>query len=265
MITGATSVYALLGHPVRHSPSPALHNRWFAAAGIDAVYVALPAQSAPALAAVRTLGLAGANVTIPLKEVAVAQVDVLEPSADIAGAVNTLWWDGSSLVGANTDGAGFVRSLADDGVPIAGRSVVVVGAGGAARGIAAACMANGVGELTVLNRTEARAHDLVARLATQWPDARLQAAPLDSEQLRGADLVAVTVSADVALDPTTTADHCHWIDISTAERPPSVLRARAAGRTARNGMGMLMWQAALAFERWTGALPLIEAPRLGES
>lgn len=250
MITGRTPVYALLGDPVRDSPSPRLHNRWLHALGIDGVYVALPTRTPEPVAAFRALGLAGANVTVPLKEVAAGQVDRCTATAEAAGAVNTLWWDGRSLVGDNTDGAGFVRALQRDGIDLQGTRAAIVGAGGAARGIAAACLDAGVTELTLLNRTVERAERLVERL--ERPGARLTATGLDSSALAGAEIVAVTVNADVPLDPSECAPRCHWTDIGYRAPNASTVRARAIGHRVRDGMAMLVWQAAFAFERWTG-------------
>lgn len=239
MITGATRTFALLGHPVRQSRSPELHAGWFREHGIDGVYVALdvPAASGEQLVgAVRTLGLAGVNLTVPHKERVVPHLDRLEPAAAAAGAVNTLYWDGGNLVGANTDGEGLLRSLAARGVDVAGRRAAVIGAGGAGRGVAHALAAAGVDGLTVLNRTLARAEAVARELPRATP------APLDAD-LDGFELVVVCTAAPVAL---TRPAGATWIDISTGTP---------------EGLAMLCWQGALAFERWTGVRPDAEAAR----
>ena len=273
MITGATPVYALFGHPVHRSLSPALHNAWFAELGIDGVYVALDCRDqdgADVVTAMRTLSLAGANVTVPLKQGVVPAVDVLESSAAAAGAVNTLYWEAGSLVGANTDGEGLLMALAHDGVEVRGARAAIVGAGGAARGIAHALLSAGVDRLSVLNRTPGRAEDLVSQARSQWPDARLQAGALVNDGLAGADLVIVTVppSATEALpvDPAVLAPRATWCDISyNGLVPPSSRRARVLGHRILDGLGMLCWQAALAFERWTGQRPNAESARSRQS
>ena len=157
--TGRTATYALLGHPVARSRSPALHGALFAAAGIDAVYVCMdidPTAAEDAIRAVRTLGLAGVNLTVPLKESVLPHLDGVTPTAAVAGAVNTLFWDGSRLMGDNTDGAGLLDAVHEAG----GRwdaPAVVLGAGGSARAVAAALLADGCPRVKLLNRTQDRA------------------------------------------------------------------------------------------------------------
>ena len=253
MITGATRTFALLGHPIAASRSPELHNAWAREHGIDAVYVALDVSETRGegvVSAVRTLGLAGVNLTVPLKERVMRHLDRLEPAAAAAGAVNTLYWDGGRLAGANTDGEGLLRSLAAGGTEVSGRRVAVIGAGGAGRGVAAAMVAAGVDELRLLNRTVGRARAVAEALS----DRRVTAGPLDAD-LGGIELVVVCTSAPPSRAATPGA--ATWIDIST--RTPEGLR-------------MLCWQGALAFERWTGVRPDAEAawarltlPRSGDS
>ncbi|MGH9049714.1 MAG: shikimate dehydrogenase family protein, partial [Acidimicrobiia bacterium] len=128
----------MVGDPVEHSRSPAMHNAAFAALGLDWVYVAFPTPAGRGDAAVRAvldLGLAGLNVTMPHKDAAAAACDDLMPEAAALDAVNTVVVDGRRLVGHNTDGAGFLRALADEGVRVDGKRVLVLGAGGGARAI----------------------------------------------------------------------------------------------------------------------------------
>ncbi|MEZ4240348.1 MAG: shikimate dehydrogenase [Myxococcota bacterium] len=257
----ATRLYAVLGRPVRHSGSPALHNAWFAALGVDAVYLALEVPAGAedrAVDAVRTLGLAGANLTVPLKERAVAAVDRLDPAAAAVGAVNTLAWaDDGALVGHNTDVDGFARSLAAAGVDLAGRDAVVLGAGGAARAVATAIARAGPARLRIAARRADAADALCAALPV-----RAEPAPIATGAIAGADLVVVATSgradAVAALDPAVLADGAAWADLNYWDPDPVGLRAAAARgcRTVR-GDGMLRWQAALAFERWTGTLPQV--------
>ncbi|MGB8860002.1 MAG: hypothetical protein WCC60_12135, partial [Ilumatobacteraceae bacterium] len=139
MITGATRVAAVIGSPVRHSLSPALHNAAFAQLGVDWVYTAFdvaPGRAQSAIDAMRALGLGGLSVTMPHKEAVAQSVDSLDAAAEALRSVNTVvpQADGT-LKGYSTDGAGFVASLADAGVLVAGRTVCVLGAGAAARSI----------------------------------------------------------------------------------------------------------------------------------
>jgi len=252
MITARTPTYALLGDPVAASRSPALHNGWFAHHDVDGVYVALrvPATDGAALVqAFRTLGLAGANLTVPHKVAAVPHVDALEPTARRAGAVNTLWWDRDVLTGANTDGDGLLAALHETGVTVCGRTATVVGTGGAGRGVAEALLRAGVDRLTLRNRTAHRAEDLAAQLGD-----RVTAGPLTGAI--GTDLVVVCTSADTALTPAPAPPGAVWCDIRVGATPPRPSAAAARhGYRVLDGAGMLRWQAALAFERWTGISP----------
>ena len=260
-ITGRTSVYALLGHPVVDSPSPTLHNGWFAEAGIDSVYVALPVREpAGVVPAVRRLSLAGANVTVPLKQAVVADLDHLDDRAAAAAAVNTIYRDGDRLIGTNTDGDGLCLHLAACGIDVAGRRAVVIGAGGAGRGIAAALLRWGVDDLRILNRTPHRGAALVEHLAARFPAARLRAEGITDAGAEGAEIVVVCTSARASAmavpDPNVLAAGAIWYDINYL--PPASVgstSARAAGLRVFDGWGMLCWQAALAFEQWTGVRP----------
>ncbi|HHO52650.1 MAG TPA: shikimate dehydrogenase [Deltaproteobacteria bacterium] len=263
MISGRTAVHALLGHPVANSPSPELHNGWFAEHGLDGIYVALDvdAASGPSIVgALRTLSLAGANVTVPLKEHVVQGVDRLELAAAAAGAVNTLWWDGPQLVGANTDGEGLCLALAAEGITIASRRAAVIGAGGAARGIASALLAAGVSELALLNRSPARAEAVADHLAQGPRRSRVRVGPIHSDEIAGVELLVSTIpgitGALERLDPEALAPGSVWYNVNYRNTESDVSsRARIAGHRVLDGWGMLCWQAALAFERWTGVRP----------
>ena len=153
----------MIGDPVRHSLSPILHNAAFRACDLDWVYLAMEVRAgngAAALRAMRTLGLGGMSVTMPHKADVAAAVDRLSPVARRLGAVNCVRWDGDELVGENTDGAGFLRSLAEDaGFDPSGRRCLVVGAGGAARAVVLALAEAGALEVGVLNRSADRARE----------------------------------------------------------------------------------------------------------
>ncbi|MEN0065830.1 MAG: shikimate dehydrogenase [Myxococcota bacterium] len=262
MIRGSTAVYGLLGHPVKASHSPQLHNAWFQHFGIDAVYVTfdVPAPGEGLIDAVRTLGLAGANVTVPHKTHIIAQLDGLGPTARALGAVNTLVWEGDRLVGRNTDAPGWLADLRHRGMAIAGRKTVIVGTGGAGRAIAGAVLGAGVRELRLVNRTPSRAHTLVEELRPRFADATIEPAAWSSDSLADADLVVVATAGRPGsldeLDPSRCASGAVWCDLDyRSPEPPSSTRARAAGCHVVDGMGMLWWQAALAFEAWTGFVP----------
>ena len=250
MISGGTRVLALLGHPVAHSRSPALHNGWLCSLGIDAVYVALDAG--PALrrgeridpAVVVRSGLWGANITIPLKRSCTP--DRLEAHAAATGAVNTLYWDGDTLVGANTDVDGFRISTEASLGPLAGRRCLVLGAGGAARAVVRGLLEAKVDGVDVAGRTH---RDLgVPFLA------------LDRADPTPYDLVVNTLPGPardlVAALPLPTGADAAWIDLNYwDDDPPQAHAAAAAGVRFLDGHGMLEAQARASFRRWTGQEP----------
>lgn len=278
-ITGTTRLCFVLGHPVAHSLSPAMHNAGFAALGLPFVYLpwAVPPEGlAAAAAAFRAMeNFAGANVTVPHKERIRAFLDALSPEAEAVGAVNTVVPRDGLLVGHNTDGGGFVASLREEkGVDPRGARVLLIGAGGGAKGVAYALAAHGAAEITVANRSAGRAEGLVGGLATQFPGCQFLALALQSpklaEAVRSADVLINATSVGLipgetlpldleGLGPTTLV--CDVI-----YRPPETALLRAArerGCRVLNGLGMLLHQGAAAFQLFTGAAPPLDAMRAG--
>jgi shikimate dehydrogenase len=263
MIRGTTQLYGLVGRPVRRSASPGLHNAWFAHYGIDAVYLALEVPEGAdggVLLALRTLGVAGANVTVPLKRALLSQVDTLEPLAQAAGAVNTLVREGDRWVGANTDVEGYCRSLEEAGESLAGRDARILGTGGAARAVAVGLASRGARRVVVLGREPAKAQAIVDELAPRFPAVLFGTGPLVTEALRDADLCTVATSGRPPvleqLDPRVLASRALWVDLNYWDpHPPGFSRAQAAGHRTLSGHAMLEWQARLAFSLWTGRLP----------
>jgi shikimate dehydrogenase len=266
-VGAGTRVAGVIGDPVRHSASPALHNAAYAALGLDYVYVAfaVPAgRGGDAVRAMPVLGLVGLNVTMPHKADAALACDELSPAAAMLGAVNTVITrpDGR-LWGDSTDGEGFVRALHDEGIDPAGRSVLVLGAGGAARALVLA-----------LGRSGAR-----VVVAARRPDAARDAATLaPGGEGRGLDgLEACVASVDVVVnatplgmsgetppfDPAALDGHHAVMDlVYHPARTPLLVAAEARGvRTAANGLGMLVHQAALAFHAMTGRDAPLDAMR----
>ena len=263
--TGSTRVAGVIGDPVRHSLSPALHNAAFAELGLDWTYLAfeVPAgQGAGAVAAMRTLGIDGLSVTMPHKDAVAAAVDALSPAAALLGAVNCVRRDGDRLIGENTDGAGFLRSLRTQaGVDPAGLRVVVLGAGGAARAVIVALAAEGA-LVTVVNRSPdaaARAAALGAEAGGAAAEAAGGAAVGGPEAVRNADVVVnatplgMTEGDPLPIDPALLSDGQIVVDlIYRPERTPLLDAAAQAGATPLNGVGMLLYQAAEQFTLWTG-------------
>lgn len=173
-ITGRTQIVGVIGDPIAHSRSPAMHNAAFAELGMDWVYVPFCVRRQDLREAVRgfrAIGVRGINATIPHKEALVSAVDELSDEAAFVGAVNTLAFcrDGR-IRGDNTDSRGFLAGLGDAGIPLpVGRRAVVLGAGGAARAVTAALGGAQVGELVIANRTLAKAEALAAEIRTRLP------------------------------------------------------------------------------------------------
>lgn len=260
-ITGKTAVFALLGSPVRHSRSPAIHNALIAHVGLDAVYVCLDVRSGPLRPILA--GLAGANLTVPLKVEALGALDALTPVAQAIGAVNTVYREGERLVGDNTDALGFVRGLEEAWGPLEAEHAVVLGAGGAARAVVAGLAERGVPHITVVNRTEARAQALIADLGDRWPTA-LEARPFDASALEGADLVVNSTSGPARplverLSVEGLASQAIWCDLNYWDPdPPHFAECKARGLRVLDGLPMLVHQALLAFARFTGQTPPAE-------
>lgn len=256
--------FAVIGNPIAHSRSPDIHARFAQQLNIDLVYERLLAPLDGFDATVDAFfadGGRGLNVTVPFKEQAWnrAQAD-LTPRARDAGAVNTLWREEGVLVGCNTDGVGLLRDLQRLGVRLAGAHVLVVGAGGAARGAVATLRDAGCASLHVANRTVARAHALVTDLGVRG--APLAASDLAGAQRPGGWNVVVNATAsglqDAAPDlpPGIYAPNAWAYDMVYGPRPtPFMLAAASAGAHTADGLGMLVEQAAESFFLWHGVRP----------
>jgi shikimate dehydrogenase len=258
----------LLGYPVGHSLSPQMHGAAFSALGIDADYAVWethPTQLATHVGALRGQKFLGANVTIPHKEQVVALLDEVSPLALRAGAVNTIVKRGTTLRGENTDIGGFLWPLRAGGAALDRWRVTLLGAGGAARGVAVALLDAGVPRLTIVNRTATRARALATALA----DERVEALQLGDAWVGGAlaqsDLVVNATAAGWRPEDPPILDaellqrlpgHAIVYDL-TYRRTPLLRAAEARGLATIDGLPMLVEQGALAFQFWTGR----EAPR----
>jgi shikimate dehydrogenase len=261
-ITAATRVVGVIGDPVVHSRSPAMHNAAFAALGLDWVYVAFPVGRGDGSAAVRAvtaLGLAGLNVTMPHKADAAAACDDLAPEAAALGAVNTVVNASGALVGHSTDGDGFLRALDDEGVGVAGRRGLVLGAGGAARAITQALGRAGA-QVTVAARRPEAAGDA----ATLAPDAA--AIGMDDVSVVGFDVIVNATPLGMhgeppPFDPAQLRPGQFVFDTVYPADTPLLREAQARGLRAAGGLGMLVHQGALSFSLWTGASPPLDVMR----
>ncbi|KAB8318408.1 shikimate dehydrogenase [Tolypothrix campylonemoides VB511288] len=257
-------LYAVFGHPVAHSLSPRIHAAFGRQAGIALEYRAIdaaPGAFAQALDAFAAAGGRGANVTLPLKEHAFALCAQVSERARGAGAVNTLVRMGDAWHGDNTDGVGLVRDLTGrHGLDLRARRTLLLGAGGAARGVAPALLDAGIGDLFIVNRTSERADALVDAIglpgrvhARYWDDLGT---------LGNFDLVVNATSAGrggalPSLPPGLLGTRAAAVDLSYGEAAIDFLAwARAVGaHDAIDGLGMLVEQAGESFERWHGVRP----------
>jgi shikimate dehydrogenase len=271
-IASGTRLAGVMGWPVRQSLSPRLHGFWLREYGIDGAYVSLPARTtdfSTGLRGLRATGFAGVNVTIPHKEAAFAIAHHVDAEARAAGAANLLLFRDERIEARNTDIAGLQASLVAEIGPdgIRGRSVVILGAGGAARAAALACDALKAMEIHVLNRTDRRAVALVDNLAA-FASARLNAGGLEAwaDVASAAALVIHATSAgmdgmsSLNLDLRLLSFDAVVCDL--VYRPletPLLAQARALSLRAIDGLGMLMYQAAPAFEAFYGVRPGVTA------
>jgi shikimate dehydrogenase len=272
-IGGATHVVGIVGWPVEHSLSPAIHNAAFAAAGLDWAYVPLPVPPErlhAALHGLAPLGFSGANVTMPHKTEAAGLIDHLSDDATLLRAVNTITVRGDELEGHNTDVAGFDRFLRRDaGFDPAGRSALLYGAGGAARACALALGRAGLEHLTVVARAPARAAPLgsiaegVGLAVTVVGTERAEALEVDLV----VNATPIGTDADLPFGPAPILRPDVIVVDLLYDPPVTALqrRAREAGAIPFGGLGHLLHQAALSFELWTGtpaALDVMSAAAL---
>jgi len=271
MIGAKTRLLALIGDPVGHSLSPAMHNAAFAADGLDFVYVALNVTSEDLPEAVRgvaALGLRGFNVTMPHKRAMVPLVDELDEGARISGAVNTVVVEARTLLGFNTDGPGMVEACREAGINLGGQGVVLLGAGGAAASIAAAFCDEGIGELHIVNRNPEHAATLVDTLREAGKSVEIEVHPTSALDgtVRAPIIVNTTPLGMRDGDPLPLPPE--YLDggaavVDAVYRPGAetalVRMAREHGANVVTGQRMLLYQGVLAQRLWTGRQPNVAA------
>ena len=273
LLTGHTRIVGVIGDPIEHSRSPQMHNAAFAKAGLDYVYVPFhvrPKDLAAAIAGFKAINVVGINVTLPHKQAVISHLTSISREAELIGAVNTLTFTDEGIHGDNTDAPGVLRALEENGnmsVPVGG-NVVVLGAGGAARAVVVALALAGVASITIANRTVERAVALAEEMGQKTgismqglglADAQVPVAVRESMLL----INTATVSMDATHPLLISAD---WLQPNTivydiVYTPPvtPLMRAAAArGCETLGGIGMLVHQGAIAFEKWTGIAPCTE-------
>ncbi len=266
MISGHTRLATVIGSPVRHSFSPAIHNAAFAATGFDAVYTATPVaagEAASAVDAMRRFEWLGMSVTMPHKTDVLAACDVVSPAAEGLASGNCIYWQGDSIAADSTDGEGYVRGLrAELGVDVSGLRCVMVGAGGAARAVVRALVDAGADHIVVVNRNADRAVEAAAHAGDRGSVG-------SAEDLSDADLVINGTPLGMAgaghedavpFDVGVLRDDAVVSDLIYHPAATPLLRAAAdRGLRHQNGLSMLVFQAAVAFEHWTGLDAPIDA------
>ena len=264
-ISGKTRVCGIIGDPIEHTMSPVMHNAAFRELGIDYLYVPFRVRQEEldkAIAGMRALNIKGLNVTIPHKVAVIPFLDKLDPLAEKIGAINTIVNERGVLTGYNTDATGFLQALLEQGVVPGGKTTVILGAGGASRAISFILAERGA-NLVILNRQSGRAEDLSRRIAQVF-EKEITALTLSEENLAKvlarADILVNTTSVGMVPNIDETPVPARLLkpglivfDIVYNPVQTRLLKeAEAAGAKTINGLDMLVWQGALAFEKWTG-------------
>lgn len=279
-ITGHTELIGLMAYPIRHSFSPAMHNAAFEAVGADYAYLCFETgreELEDAIHAMRTLGMRGANISMPNKTAVGRYLDELTPAAKLCGAVNTIVNDGGRLTGYNTDGIGFMRSLRDMDADPVGKKITVAGCGGAGTAIEIQAALDGVAEISIFNIKDAfYANGLeTVRKIRENTDCRAELYDLnDTVRLReelelSYMFVNATCTGMKPLEAVSVVPDPSFFrpELIVADAPydPPCTRMRemaiSAGCRTMNGLGMMLYQGAEAFRLWTGKEMPIEIVR----
>ncbi|PYI51899.1 shikimate dehydrogenase [Paenibacillus flagellatus] len=268
----ATVMHGVFGDPIKHSKSPIMHNRAFRELGLNAAYAAfhiLPGQLKDAVAGIRALQFRGVNVTIPHKLEVMDYLDEIDEDARAIGAVNTIVNDGGKLTGYNTDGIGYVRSLKEEaGFSAAGKKVLLLGAGGAARGVAYALAKEGASAVYIANRTVSKATELADSISAYAPAYGMsfdETIDIRNDVELVVNNTSVGMHPNVDEVPIDTSWFHDRLTVSDLVYNPLVTRllreAEAKGAKVHGGLGMFLYQGAYAFEYWTGREAPVAAMR----
>jgi len=266
-INGSTKLAGVIGWPIEHSLSPAMHNAAYERLGFDWAYLPLPVRDSAdvpgVVAALRTLPFVGFNVTMPYKRLMLELCDEVAAQARLCGAVNTVQVIDGRLMGYNTDGRGLLESLRDEvGFTPESKRAVVLGSGGAAGAIVAALVLAGVSHMTIVSRDPAHADELIARMTPHARSTELAVVSSGDESapfVEAADLVVNSTPLGMRPgDPMPV--HADWLRrgqivsdmIYNPPNTPLLQAAAAAGATPLGGLGMLVAQGAISLEIWNG-------------
>lgn len=274
-IDGSTRLVGITGNPLDHSLSPTIHNAAFDYLGLNWCYVPLPVEEdglEDALRGIKALKFAGVNVTMPFKTDVLPLLDEVAMFAESVGAVNTIFIDKGRLIGYNTDGRGFYTALVRDmGYEVKGRKVLVLGAGGASRSVTVSLALAGCASITIVNRTLDKSARLAGIIRRSVPG--MDVTCLSPEE--NYDLVAADADIIINATPITTFSGSLRVPVSMLNKnqvvcdlnyslyqPPLLQEAEARGARVMDGKGMLLYQAAAAFEIWTGLDAPVEVMRV---
>lgn len=277
-IDGHTILIGLLATPIRHSMSPTMHNNAFAMLGLNYAYLAFEVgqkELPSAVQAIRTLEMRGANISMPNKQAILPLLDDLAPAAKLAGAVNTVVNDHGKLTGYTTDGIGFMQALAAENIDLRGEKLVLAGAGGAGTPIAIQAALDGVKEIVIVNRTtDPQGSQALknVKIINEQTNAHARFVPLADQAQFKAELADATIYCDATgvgmkpltdqsliTDPSWLREDLIVYDTVYAPRTTKLMTiAQTAGvRYVFNGLGMMLYQGAEAFQLWTGqAMPV---------
>lgn len=279
-ISGHTRLCCIFGDPVKHSRSPRLHNKAFELTGLDYCYMAFTANESTigqAMDTVRFMDMRGCNLTMPNKIAVIPYLDKIDPAAEIIGAVNTILNEDGVLTGYNTDGYGFMQAFRDHGVEIEGKKMTLLGMGGAGTAVAVQAAFDGMREISVFSPSNGKSWNRVTEEVAKIAEATdvninlydandhdlLRAEIADSDLLANCTPLGMGKNADQAPVPDASFLHSGLIVQDAIYDPLDTTlmkMAREAGAVAINGLEMLYYQGARAFEIWTGVeMPLTPA------
>ncbi len=271
-INGETRLTGILGYPLTYTVSPAMHNAAFERLGMNFSYVPLVVEADglyQAVQGLRALGFVGVNVTMPHKEAVLPFMDEVASYAQMVGALNTIHVKDGRLIGYNTDGRAFITSLENDAdFEAVGKKAVIIGAGGAARSVAASLCLAKVASLVIINRNLARAESLVETMSMRFADCSLLSMEPEDKRVekmvKAADLIVSAIPVGLegvelphALEYVS-KKHLVFDLVYKPEETPVVKAAAAKGARAVNGLGMLVYQGANSFEIWTQRTPPVD-------
>lgn len=268
-IQGTTSLLGLIGYPIKHSKSPHMHNTSFDVLGLDHVYLALEVEDGhikEALEGLKLFNAVGGNITMPHKTKVVEYLDDISPDAKLIGSVNTIKIDeNKKITGYNTDGRGFVKSLEENQVDFKGKKIVVAGAGGAAKAVVTQLAFDGAGEIVLFNRTLSSAEAITDNVNKNISTCKARSLEMDESKLVEEIQDAAILINCTSLGMKATIDQAI---VSSADQLPKDLfvadivydpdqtkllkLAEEAGCKYMNGLMMMIWQGAIAFNIWTG-------------